>query len=110
MTAATLFGVGVAATRGRQSAMEFFAGSARRRRPGPRRARTRRKRRYLVEQSLSVDNLFVFILLFEYFKVPAALQQRALKWGAARRVPKPARARGTRPSQASSAPSRCAAS
>ena len=93
MTAATLFGVGVAATRGRQSAMEFFAGSARRRRPGPRRARTRHKRRYLVEQSLSVDNLFVFILLFEYFKVPAALQQRALKWGAARRVPKPARAR-----------------
>ena len=99
MTAATLFGVGVAATRGRQSAMEFFAGSARRRRPGPRRARTRRKRRYLVEQSLSVDNLFVFILLFEYFKVPAALQQRALKWGAARRVPKP-RARARAPSPA----------
>jgi TerC family integral membrane protein len=36
---------------------------------------------YLVEQSLSVDNLFVFILLFEFFHVPNALQQRALKWG-----------------------------
>mmetsp|Transcript_25950 Transcript_25950/g.80824 ORF Transcript_25950/g.80824 Transcript_25950/m.80824 type:complete len:244 (+) Transcript_25950:145-876(+) len=42
--------------------MEFFAG-------------------YLVEQSLSVDNLFVFILLFEYFKVPPSMQGRALKWG-----------------------------
>ena len=96
MTAATLFGVGVAATRGRQSAMEFFAGSARRRRPGVSARADAAAPRYLVEQSLSVDNLFVFILLFEYFKVPAALQQRALKWGAARRVPKPARARARR--------------
>ena len=31
---------------------------------------------YLVEQSLSVDNLFVFLLLFEYFKVPSAYQNK----------------------------------
>jgi tellurite resistance protein TerC len=36
---------------------------------------------YLIELSLSVDNLFVFILIFEYFAVPAALQPRVLKWG-----------------------------
>jgi len=42
--------------------MEFFAG-------------------YLVEQSLSVDNIFVFVLLFDFFKVPVELQPRALKWG-----------------------------
>ncbi len=36
---------------------------------------------YILELSLSVDNLFVFILLFEYFAVPAALQPRVLKWG-----------------------------
>jgi predicted tellurium resistance membrane protein TerC len=36
---------------------------------------------YLVEQSLSVDNLFVFLLLFEYFKVPVNLQDRVLNWG-----------------------------
>lgn len=36
---------------------------------------------YLVELSLSVDNLFVFILVFQYFAVPAALQPRVLKWG-----------------------------
>jgi tellurite resistance protein TerC len=36
---------------------------------------------YLIELSLSVDNLFVFILVFQYFTVPAALQPRVLKWG-----------------------------
>ena len=36
---------------------------------------------YLVELSLSVDNLFVFILVFQYFGVPPALQPRVLKWG-----------------------------
>lgn len=35
----------------------------------------------MVEQSLSVDNLFVFVLLFDYFKVPAAYQMRVLNWG-----------------------------
>ncbi|MBK6685175.1 MAG: TerC family protein [Deltaproteobacteria bacterium] len=42
--------------------MEFFAG-------------------YLLEKSLSVDNLFVFILLFSQFKVPKKDQHRALYWG-----------------------------
>ena len=36
---------------------------------------------YVVEQALSVDNLFVFLLLFGYFKVPDALQHRVLFWG-----------------------------
>ena len=36
---------------------------------------------YLIELSLSVDNLFVFILVFQYFRVPAALQPKVLKWG-----------------------------
>lgn len=36
---------------------------------------------YLVELSLSVDNLFVFILLFQYFKVQPAWQHRVLFWG-----------------------------
>ena len=47
---------------GHQTAVEFTAG-------------------YVVEQALSVDNLFVFLLLFRYFKVPAALQHRVLFWG-----------------------------
>jgi len=36
---------------------------------------------YLIEKSLSVDNLFVFYLLFSYFKVPAANQHKVLFWG-----------------------------
>ena len=36
---------------------------------------------YLIEKSLSVDNLFVFLLLFSYFKVPARYQHRVLFWG-----------------------------
>jgi tellurite resistance protein TerC len=36
---------------------------------------------YLIELSLSVDNLFVFILIFQYFAVPPELQPRVLKWG-----------------------------
>lgn len=47
---------------GAEPAEEFFAG-------------------YLVEQSLSVDNLFVFLLLFDYFKVPLAYQNRVLNYG-----------------------------
>ena len=48
--------------KGRGGTMDFFTG-------------------FLVEKSLSVDNLFVFLMLFEYFKVPEAYQQRVLKWG-----------------------------
>lgn len=36
---------------------------------------------YLIEKSLSVDNIFVFILIFTFFAVPAAYQHRVLFWG-----------------------------
>jgi tellurite resistance protein TerC len=36
---------------------------------------------YLIELSLSVDNLFVFLLIFSYFGVPAESQPKVLKWG-----------------------------
>jgi tellurite resistance protein TerC len=36
---------------------------------------------YLIEKSLSVDNIFVFILIFSFFAVPAAYQHRVLFWG-----------------------------
>jgi TerC family integral membrane protein len=38
---------------------------------------------YLLEQSLSVDNLFVFILVFDYFKTPAEYQNKVLTYGIA---------------------------
>lgn len=56
------FGLWIGRTMGRQEMLEFYAG-------------------YLVEQALSVDNLFVFILIFGYFKIPPALQHRVLFWG-----------------------------
>ena len=57
VAAACAFGVGVLAVKGKESALEYFAG-------------------YLVEQSLSVDNIFVFVLLFDYFKGRRLLYQR----------------------------------
>jgi tellurite resistance protein TerC len=48
--------------KGEQPAMEFLTG-------------------YLIEKSLSVDNLFVFILIFGYFKVPLQYQHKLLFWG-----------------------------
>jgi tellurite resistance protein TerC len=36
---------------------------------------------YLIEKALSVDNIFVFLIVFSYFAVPAALQHRVLFWG-----------------------------
>src|SRR5512133_731741 len=36
---------------------------------------------YLIEQSLSVDNLFVFVIVFGTFRIPAHLQHRVLFWG-----------------------------
>jgi tellurite resistance protein TerC len=36
---------------------------------------------YLIEYSLSVDNIFVFVIIFRYFGVPAMAQHRALVWG-----------------------------
>jgi len=59
---AVVFGAGLGLGFGPDTAEEFFAG-------------------YLVEQSLSVDNLFVFLLLFEYFRVPLSSQDRVLNWG-----------------------------
>lgn len=38
---------------------------------------------FLIEKSLSLDNLFVFIILLAYFKVPTASQKRVLIWGIA---------------------------
>ncbi|KAK8510700.1 hypothetical protein V6N13_024781 [Hibiscus sabdariffa] len=61
---AVAFGVGVGLKEGVGKASEFFAG-------------------YLLEQSLSVDNLFVFVLVFKYFKVPHMYQNRVLSYGIA---------------------------
>jgi tellurite resistance protein TerC len=36
---------------------------------------------YLIEYSLSVDNIFVFVLIFQYFRVPSIAQHRVLVWG-----------------------------
>src|SRR5438045_9343110 len=36
---------------------------------------------YVIEFSLSVDNIFVFVLIFAYFRVPPMAQHRALVWG-----------------------------
>jgi tellurite resistance protein TerC len=36
---------------------------------------------YLIEESLSVDNMFVFVMIFQFFKITAAEQPRILKWG-----------------------------
>lgn len=36
---------------------------------------------YLIEKALAVDNIFVFVVLFSYFAVPAALQHKVLFWG-----------------------------
>lgn len=62
--AAVLFGVSIALKDGAEKASEYFAG-------------------YLLEQSLSVDNLFVFVLVFKYFKVPKEYQNRVLSYGIA---------------------------
>ena len=36
---------------------------------------------YLIEKALSVDNIFVFLMIFSYFAVPVAFQLRVLFWG-----------------------------
>jgi tellurite resistance protein TerC len=59
---ALLFALGVYSWYGPQSALEFLTG-------------------YLIEKSLSVDNIFVFVLIFSYFKVPARYQHKVLSWG-----------------------------
>jgi tellurite resistance protein TerC len=62
ITIAALFGLVILWREGSQSALEYYTG-------------------YLIELSLSVDNLFVFILIFSYFGVPAEAQPKVLKWG-----------------------------
>ena len=62
ITLAMLFNLGIWHYAGAEKALEFTAG-------------------YLIEYSLSVDNIFVFALLFSYFAVPAQYQHRVLFWG-----------------------------
>jgi tellurite resistance protein TerC len=62
VTLAMLFNLGVWHYAGAEKALEFTAG-------------------YLIEYSLSIDNIFVFALLFSYFAVPAEYQHRVLFWG-----------------------------
>lgn len=59
---ALLFNLGIWHYAGSAKALEFFTG-------------------YVIEKSLSVDNVFVFALLFSYFRVPAAYQHKVLFWG-----------------------------
>jgi len=59
---AMLFGAGVYTFMGREAGLEYFAG-------------------YLIEKALSVDNIFVFVLIFSFFRVPPRYQHRVLFWG-----------------------------
>jgi tellurite resistance protein TerC len=59
---ALLFAAALAPLRGRKEALEFVTG-------------------YLIELSLSMDNVFVIALIFTYFKIPAHHQHRVLFWG-----------------------------
>jgi tellurite resistance protein TerC len=56
------FAFAIYRTMGRQSGLEFLTG-------------------YLIEYALSVDNIFVFVLIFSYFSVPEKYQHRVLFWG-----------------------------
>ena len=57
-----LFGIAILHCFGRQPALEFFTG-------------------YLIEKSLSVDNLFLFLVIFRTFAIDPRLQHRMLEWG-----------------------------
>lgn len=59
---ALIFGIGIHYFMGPQPALEYYTG-------------------YLIEKSLSVDNIFVFLLIFSYFRVPAEYQHKVLFWG-----------------------------
>jgi tellurite resistance protein TerC len=59
---ALAFGVGIYVIQGGEKALEFLTG-------------------YVIEWSLSVDNLFVFLVIFSYFSVPPIYQHRVLFWG-----------------------------
>jgi tellurite resistance protein TerC len=62
ITLALLFSLGILFWRGPETALEFLTG-------------------YLIEKSLSVDNIFVFLLIFSYFRVPGRYQHKVLFWG-----------------------------
>jgi tellurite resistance protein TerC len=62
VTAAVIFNLGIFQFQGTQPGLEFLVG-------------------YLIELALSVDNIFVFILIFSYFRVPRQYQHRVLFWG-----------------------------
>ncbi|MCC6833332.1 MAG: TerC family protein [Thermoleophilia bacterium] len=62
VTLAVLFGIGVLAWEGTETGIAWFTG-------------------YVIEYSLSVDNVFVFALIFGAFAVPRELQHRVLFWG-----------------------------
>jgi tellurite resistance protein TerC len=62
ITLSLIFNYGVYHFMGPQKGLEFLTG-------------------YLIEKALSVDNIFVFVLLFSYFRVPAMYQHRILFWG-----------------------------
>jgi len=59
---ALLFGAGVYRFMGPAAGVEYFTG-------------------YLIEKALSVDNIFVFVLIFSFFRVPSRYQHRVLFWG-----------------------------
>ncbi len=59
---AFVFNIGIYFVRGREVALNFLAG-------------------YLLEESLSVDNIFVFILIFSQLHVPSIYQHKVLGWG-----------------------------
>lgn len=59
---ALFFNAGLWYWRGSQPAMEFLTG-------------------YLIEKALSVDNIFVFVMVFSYFRVPPIYQHKILFWG-----------------------------
>ncbi len=62
ITLGLAFGVFVYFDRGYDRAVEYFTG-------------------YLLEKALSLDNIFVFILIFSYFKVPEEYRHKVLFWG-----------------------------
>lgn len=59
---ALTFNAGLYFLNGPEEALQFFTG-------------------YLIEKSLSVDNIFIMVMIFSYFHVPAAYQHRVLFWG-----------------------------
>lgn len=59
---ALIFNLGIYSVWGEEKALEFLTG-------------------YVIEKSLSVDNLFVFLMIFQYFATPAMYQHRILFWG-----------------------------